>query len=199
MNANLEHSARLARAVRLGVMVGAFGALAGCDNLLDVTNPGAVESENLANAAYIELMTNGVIGEFQQMVHWDWIYQAKFSGQVTNHHVFFEEGDIGRREVGDPATNNTYILAVYNPLHRVRWLADSVTSRIKALEADSAARDLRLARVLAYAGYSYVYIGEQLCSTPINVSRMYTSEEILAMAPPRFDEAIAVAQAAKAW
>lgn len=189
----------LARAIRLGALAATVAAFAACDNILDVENPGALEAPKLNNPTYIDLMTNGVVGEFQQMMHWDWIYVAKFSGEVTNHHVYFEEGDIGRRDIGDPSSNGTYQLAVYNPLHRVRWLADSVTSRIKALEGDSAGRDLRLARVLAYAGYSYVYIGEQLCASPIDVGPLKTSEEILAMAPPRFDEAIQVAAAAKAW
>ncbi|HET9984505.1 MAG TPA: RagB/SusD family nutrient uptake outer membrane protein [Longimicrobiales bacterium] len=189
----------LARAIRLGAVAAAVVAVAACDKILDVNNPGALEAPKLNNPTYIDLMANGVVGEFQQMTHWDWIYAAKFSGEVTNHHVYFEEGDIGRRDIGDPSSNGTYQLAVYNPLHRVRWLADSVTSRIKALEGDSAGRDLRLARVLAYAGYSYVYIGEQLCASPINTGPLKTSDEILAMAPPRFDEAIKVAAAAKTW
>ncbi len=197
---------RPAHAARLGLAAAAVVALAGCKGLLDVSNPGAVDAGQLTQPAYLNLMTDGVRGEFQQMMHWDGVYAATFSGEVTNHHVYYEEGDISRRDIlsgtlyGIPVTTNgTYTLAVYNAIHRTRWLADSVAARVKSMLGDSAKRDLRLAKVLMYAGFSYAYLGEQLCSSPINVSKMYTSDEILAMAPSRFDEAITVATAAKAW
>ena len=44
-----------------------------------------------------------------------------------------------------------------------------------------------------------MFLGEQFCGTPINVSAMKTDDEVLALAPPRFDEAITVAAAAKSW
>ncbi|HEU0052129.1 MAG TPA: hypothetical protein VFQ39_03085, partial [Longimicrobium sp.] len=53
--------------------------------------------------------------------------------------------------------------------------------------------------VLAYGGYTYVLLAEQLCESPVNLSRPYTSQELLTQfALPRFDEAIAVATAARA-
>ncbi len=190
----------IARSARLALAGAALFAVSGCKNLLDVANPNTLDAGKIGNPVYLDLLANGVQGEYDQMLTWTSIYAAKLSDEVTNHHVYYEEQDIDRRDIGDPTTNGTYGLAVYAPLHRVRFLADSVAALYKKLEGgDTAGRDLRLARVQAVAGYSYVLLGELLCGTPINVSKLYTSDEVLGMAPTRFDDAIKVAKAAKAW
>ncbi len=198
----MNRSSRLAHALRLSVAL-ATVALGGCKGLLDVENQGAVDAGNLSNPAYVGILTNSVVGEFQQMTHWDFIYTEKFSGEVVNHMTYFEELDIGYRNISDSQGilgNGTFAMATFNPLHRTRWLADSVASRLKVWEGDSAGRDLRLARVRAYGAYTYVYLGEQMCSSPVSLSKPYTPTELFRdFAIPRFDEAITVATAAKAW
>jgi hypothetical protein len=77
-------------------------------------------------------------------------------------------------------------------------MADDGAARLKRILGDSASRDLRLARVLAYGGYSYVYLGEMMCNTPINGSEPLSPDQLFAEAITRFDEAIAVASAARA-
>lgn len=197
MRTNEKRTGRIARTALAALLVAAAGSVAGCSDVLKVSNPGAIDAANLANANYINLMTNGVVGEFQQMKSQVDMYSGVFSDELRNSHVYFENQNIDLRSVGD--NNGTYGLGIYNAIHRVRFLADSSVGRIKNLLGDSAKRDLRMARILAYGGYSYVYLGEQLCGSPVNVSKLYTDNEILAMALPRFDEAIAVATAAKAW
>ncbi|HEU4455850.1 MAG TPA: RagB/SusD family nutrient uptake outer membrane protein [Longimicrobium sp.] len=184
---------RLARAA-LAVAALALGG-AGCD-LLEVDNPGAIEPPALEDPRYIPLMVNGVIGEFQPTLPVAAYYTAVFADELRNHHVFFEERLIDQRRVGPE--NATYVAFVYNVVHRSRFMADSVAGRLKVLLADSASRDPRLARVQAYAGYNYVLLGEWLCESPVNGSRPYSSQELLRdFALPRFDEAIAVATAAR--
>ncbi len=199
----LNPSRRVSRAARLTVVLAAIAALAGCKGLLDVTNTGAVDASQLSDIQYINILTNSVVGEYQRLADWDGVYEAKFSGEVVNHMTFFEELDIGYRNISDGGKilgNGTYVLAVYNPIHRVRWLADTVASRLKTWEGDSAGRDLRLARVLAYGAYAHTYLGEQICSSPINLSKPYQPSEIFSQfALPRYDEAIKVALAAKQW
>jgi starch-binding outer membrane protein, SusD/RagB family len=57
--------------------------------------------------------------------------------------------------------------------------------------------DLRLATALVYNAFAYVMLGEYYCSTPVNPSEgAISSDEILALAVQRFDEAIRIAQAA---
>lgn len=182
------------RVVTLGAIVLVAGMLAGCEDWLDVTNPGELESPTLEDPIYVGLMADGVVGDFQPAFAWTALFSGAFTDELRNHHGFFENGDIDRRDVEN--INGTYIAAVYNGLHRARFLADSVASRITVLLADSASRSLALGRVLAYGGYSYTLLGEQMCSTPLERSAAVGSDELFGMAVERFDEAIAVATAA---
>ncbi len=177
--------------------VAAITALSGCGSL-DVTNPGAIETPALANPTYIPLMVNGTIGEFQPSFGVDAYYTALFSDELRNHAVYFEEGLIDQRMVDQD--NGTYVGGVYNGLHQTRFLADSITSRLKTLLGDSAKRDLGLARVTAYAGYTYTLLGEQLCQTALNGQpKRYMPKDLFRdFALPRFQEAITIATAARA-
>lgn len=175
--------------------VTAAGVLAGCSDWLEVTDPGAIEDPALENPERIELMVNGVIGDFQPAFAWTALFSGVFVDELRNHHPFFENGEFDQRRVSE--TNGTYQLAVYNGLHRARFLADSVAGRLEELLADSVSRDLRLARVRAYGGYAYVLLGEQMCETPLDVGPAVPSEELLNLAIDRFDEAIQVAGAAE--
>ncbi|HXF96273.1 MAG TPA: hypothetical protein VNI61_09255 [Gemmatimonadales bacterium] len=169
--------------------------VSGCGDWLKVTNPGAIEPPALEDSVYIGLMVNGVIGDFQPAFAWTALFSGAFTDELRNHHGFFENGEIDRRAVGE--LNGTYLAAVYNGLHRARFMGDSVAGRLKALRGAAAASDLRLARVLAYAGYAWVLLGEQMCETPINRSAPVPWDQLLDSALARFDEAIAVAGAAK--
>ncbi|HVT38631.1 MAG TPA: RagB/SusD family nutrient uptake outer membrane protein [Gemmatimonadaceae bacterium] len=188
------HSPRVCRNV-LCVLV-ATAVLGGCSDFLKVTNPGAINADNLNNPQNIALMVNGVIGEFQPMLSNLALYGGVFSDELRNDHVFFENRDFDKRTVA--MENGTMALLVYNPIHRSRFLADSVAGRLKVMLGDSAVRDVRLARVDAYGGYNYIMLGEYLCSSPVNVSALYTSGQITNFALPRLREAIVVATAAKA-
>ncbi|HEV2130325.1 MAG TPA: hypothetical protein VGR27_04460 [Longimicrobiaceae bacterium] len=184
------------RAALLAGVLAAPGVLTGCEDWLSVTNPGAIEPPALENPTNIQLMVDGVIGDFQPAFAWTALWSGVFTDELRNHHTFFENPEIDRRDISE--TNGTYTAAVYNGLHRARFLADSVSTRLKVLLADSASRDLRLAQVLGYAGYTYVLLGEQYCETPLNLSAPVPSEELLRMAAQRFEEAIPVAMAARA-
>ncbi len=196
MNRNTTSRTRRARALLLAAVAAGATALAGCDDFLKVTNPGAIEEPNLNDPQYIALMVNGVLGEFQPTYSNVALYSGVFTDELSNHHVFFENRPIDMRDVSE--AGGLLSSQVYNPIHRTRFLADSVASRLKTLLADSAGRDLRLARVQALAGYSYVMLGENFCESPLNLSAPYTSDQLLGFAIPRFDEAIAIAAAVKA-
>src|SRR4051812_34686291 len=83
--------------------------------------------------------------------------------------------------------------------NRPRFLADSTIGLLKNFRADTASRDVRLARVQAYAGYAYVLLAENMCSAPIGIGRAYSPDELLTIAVNRFKDAIATATAAKTY
>jgi hypothetical protein len=87
---------------------------------------------------------------------------------------------------------------MYSPLQRARYLAEDASRRFETIMPDSASSDLRNARSYAFAGYSYIALGETMCVTPIDLGVPKSSEEMFTDAVSRFQSAITIAQAYKA-
>src|SRR5690349_16112431 len=183
------------RALVLPLSAAALMVTSACNDFLKVKNPGAIEEPEINNPAYVSLLVNGVIGEFQPAFTSDVMYSGVFTDELANFHGFPENIDIDVRNVS--IANGTYNIGVYTPLQSARFMADSVTGLLKSLLGAAANGDVRVARVLAYAGYSYTLLGEQMCEAPIGLSKAYTSDELLGFALDRFKSAITVATAAK--
>jgi hypothetical protein len=182
------------RIVAMVAVLAATGA-AGCSDFLVAENPGAVQETDVNDPAYLTLIANGPIFAFQfahtEVTYWN----GQFTDELFNRATFIEEGQIDRRDL---YSDMTYINAfIYGPLQRSRFLGEDAAARLKVILADSAARDLRVARSLAYAAYSYVYLGEAMCVTPINVGVPKSTAEMMADAITRFEEAIAIGSAAR--
>lgn len=171
-------------------------SLAGCNDFLAVDNPSAIQATELTSPAYLNLIANGVVGEFQPMfsniAYWNGVY----ADELYNRAVFAEEPLIDQRNVTE--TNGTFSTFLYGPAHRTRWLADDGVRRMKEVLGDSAARDLRVARALAYGAYTYLYLAEMMCTSPIDRSVPKTPDQLTADALTRFSEAVGIATAARA-
>jgi hypothetical protein len=198
----LNRSLRKARLAAVAGVFAAAGAVAGCDKFLETTNPSAIQPETLDDSTFIGLMVNGAVGEFQAAFPVASYYSSVFTDELRNTHVFSEEISFDRRDVD--SLNGTHSVFVYTPMQRAWWMADSVGGRIRALGAagDSASRDLRLARVLGYAGYSLIWLAENLCGTPVSTaqkvySKALSSDSVFTLAILRLDSAITIANAAK--
>ena len=168
-----------------------------CNDFLSATNPGAVEEPDVNVPSNVDVLTYGAITTYQfshsEITYWN----AQLTDELFNRAVFAEEGEIDRRNL---FSDMTYINQfMYGPAQRARYAADDASKRLKEILGDSASRDLRLARSLAYAGHSYVDLGEMMCTTPIDLGVPKTSEEMFADALARFQEAISVATASKTF
>src|SRR5690606_7664333 len=182
--------------VALAVAVAAAAPLAGCGHWLEVTNPGAIENAALEDARYLQLMFDGVMGDLQPAVAWTALFGAGFADELRIHHTFSENQDIDQRRVTD--INGTYAAAIFNGLHRARFLADSVAGRYRALLGDTVANDVRYAKVLGYAGYTWLLLGENICETRINgQGAPLQPNDLFAAAIQLFDAAIAAAPTAR--
>ena len=172
-------------------------AATACNDFLLAENPGAVEEPNVTNPAYSTLIANGPIFAFQSAYSDATYWNAQFTDELFNRAVFLEEGQIDRREL---YSDMTYINAfLYAPLQRARFSGEDATRRLKIILGDTATRDLRVARTLAYAGYSYVYLGETMCTTPIDLGVPKSTAEMMADAIARFNEAITIGTAARTF
>lgn len=198
---------RWMRAAVVAGVLAVAGSLAGCKDFLTAANPAAIPVERLEDTALVELMHNSAIAALQgnsaantNTYFWLTYLSAIFTDELRNHHVFFEEGLFDQRRVTvDNSYNNVF---TYSPLQRGRWLADSLAGRMRAIYADSALRDVRLARTYAMAGYTLIMLGEMWCEAPLSLgselySRPYTSNELFAFAEARFDSALKVAAASR--
>ena len=193
MTQSIQRTRRFAQLATASAAV-LFAATTACSDFLKATNPGAVEEPDVNVASNVDILTNGAVGTYQfshsEITYWN----GQLTDELFNRAVFAEEGDIDRRNL---YSDMTYINAfMYGPAQRARYAGDDASTRLKTILGDTASRDLRLARVLAYAGHSYVDLGEMMCTTPIDLGVPKTLEEMMADALTRFQEAITVSTAA---
>lgn len=180
----------------LGIGLVAVASLAaGCNDFLQVDNPSAVQVDKLADSTQANLLINGAIGQFQSMISNTALWSAVLSDEARSSHVNASYGPIDQRTMSNL---NDIIAGVYSPIQRARYAADTVADRLKGYYGANAAKDLRVARMLAMAGYGYTILGETFCKAPINGGASQTPQQLFQAALPRFDEAIAVAKAARA-
>jgi hypothetical protein len=170
--------------------VGAL-AVAGCRGALDVTNPKVIAETDLDNTALIGTLLNSAV----YAVNTNYSEFVFFSGILTDEALNatndYRSGELGQRIV-ELAQGN---IGPYPLLQFTRALADSSAGRLRLL-VPNAKSDLRLARALTYAGYSYVFLAEFTCTAPLNGGPLVTDDSLQTIARSRFVEAIAVATAA---
>src|SRR5690606_9415940 len=182
---------------KLGLLL-TLGVTAACNDFLVAENPGAIEETDLNSPAYVSLLANGPVfalqAAFDDVAWWN----GQMSDEITNRgnfNPFIEEGQIDRRELH---SDMSYINAfLYAPIQRARYSAEDAARRLNIILADSAARDLRVARSHAYAGYSYVYLSEMMCVAPIDLGPPKSPDELFGDALTHFDQAITTATAAR--
>lgn len=193
-----RHRGTRGRLLKIATLAISVAAAAACSDFLVAENPGAIEEPDVNNPAYIGLLANAPIFGFQAAyddVTW---WNAQLTDEIVNNNAgnpFFEEGQIDRREL---YPDMSYIPAfMYSPMQRARFLAEDAARRLETLMPDSAASDLRVARAYAFAGYSYVSLGETFCITPIDLGVPKSSEEMFTDAVAHFNKAITIANAYK--
>jgi hypothetical protein len=194
---NFGFAGRLARLTSLGALALALGSATGCENFLVAENPGALEAQDLNDAVYAGLIGAGPVFGFQDANDDVTYWNGQLTDELFNRAVFVEEGQIDRREL---YSEMTYINAfLYAPMQRARFLAEDAVRRLTVILGDTVGRDLRVARALAYGGYSYITLGEMMCTTPIDRSVPKTWDEMMTAAVTKFDSAVVIAAAAKTY
>ncbi|MGH7483958.1 MAG: RagB/SusD family nutrient uptake outer membrane protein [Longimicrobiales bacterium] len=175
------------------VAVAAVGACDAIDDLLEAENPAAIGEDELNDAALIEVLVASVIGEFTE--EYDdhiWSTSMPTDEQVTG--INWEDDARTNQRIilfdEDPADN------VFEALSAARQMADSVSGRLRTL-LENPGDDVRLATTLAYAGYSYILLGEVMCEATINLSdEIFTPVQLYEFAVAKLDEALTIALAA---
>ncbi|MEO7647999.1 MAG: hypothetical protein ABIV11_07160 [Gemmatimonadaceae bacterium] len=173
-----------------------------CKDFLTADNPASLPVDRLADAELIDLMHNSTIAGLGGPNHFWYTYLvATYTDELRNLASNVEETLYDRRQVFPENSYNSVF--TYGPIQRARWLADSLASRVRALEGDSALRDVRLARMYAIAGYQLIRLAEGWCEVPISTgdaiySAPIPSAGLFQLAEARFDAALNIAIASRA-
>lgn len=183
---------RALRRICLGVMV---LSVAACSDLLDVSDPGAIQAEQLGDPALENLIVNGVIGEFQVAYGSYALWSGVLADEIFTDHTNVAVREFSLHNFIDLNDTNE---GVYVNLQRTRQSADDASQRLKDILGAGASSSINLARVYAYGAYAYVLLGEGFCEAPVNVSAPLQPDELLSRAIARFDSAITTATAYRA-
>ncbi len=184
---------RIHRSLRGTVVTGAIAVgLAGCD--VDVTNPGIIDADAFdptGDAVTLSLSAQQLFfGAFQSIIQ----SGGLLSEELWTGAVRIESNDISRRSVSP--VNLDVNPTVFSPLSRAFVTNDDVVATVSS--GAGAATDVNLARASMAAGFSLVFLAEQMCEGVIRQSRALTTNEVLDSAIVRFEKAITVATAAGA-
>ncbi len=183
---------RALRGICLGAMVLSAAA---CSDLLDVSDPGSIQGEQLSDPTLETLIVNGVIGEFQVAYGSYALWSGVLSDEIFTDHTNVAVREFSLHNFGDLNDTNE---GVYVNLQRTRQSADDAAVRLRGMLGASAGSSINLARVYAYGAYAYVLLGEGFCEAPVNVSAPVPSAELLRRGIARFDTAITIATAYRA-
>lgn len=189
---------------RLARLTALIALLTGCD-ILDVKNPTQIAVTDLNNPNLVAALVTGAIGDFTHMYDDPFIWRGSMftDEQVTGINweqtarlnlriVRFNEGDAD---------------GMFGGISRALRQAEGVSERLRTL-LPTPNTDARLATTLAYAGYSYVVMGEAMCEATVSQLDPITGDitagtsilppdSMFRRAIPRFQEAITIAAAPK--
>jgi hypothetical protein len=186
-----DYTTGIRRLLRVSVFALAVGGVTACDQLLEVENAAAIDDVDLDDPSLATTLANSALGRAQRFYDDLAWFSAVFTDEAVNGHNFIQWKEIDLRQMRDDND-----LGHWELIHEWRYLADTVAFRLKTLLPNA---DNRTAQSFAFAGYSYVFAGEFMCESPINVSsEVFTSAQLTEMAIPRFQEAITIATAARA-
>ncbi len=191
-----------------GVLLAACSGfvLGGChafDNLLSVDAPSRVIAADLNNPGSADLLTASARNEFRcafanyvnvsGLVGWE-LRSTILGGSTQSFYdqrVWTVTGYGSSSYAGSDCGSNS---AMYLPLSRARWFADEVLNRLDEWGSDVPNNTALTARAAAWAGYSYLIMGESMCEVAFDGGAKQAPSSSLQLAVERFDQAIAAAQ-----
>jgi hypothetical protein len=192
-------------------IVGVVLVLTACDNPLDVVTTSRIPAENIETPANAQLLIDGAIADFE-CAYASYVVQ---SATVGEEFIYAQQTadrtppDARRTTLNDPryATFACTALGIYGPLQTARSSAETILSYLKGwTDAEVPTNRTNLIGIAAaYAGYSYVMLGEGFCTMAvsrinpdrsINYGGEIQRDSVFKIAINRFTESIAAAQTA---
>lgn len=191
---NTIFSSRMARAAVAGVVLAGLGACSTFDEILEVQNPDELAEELLQDEALIGVLVASAKGDFDEAFDDPFIWRGS---------MFTDETLTGINWEGTARLNQRLIEydegdadMMFTEISRARQQGDSIAVRLQSL-LETPGSDVRMAKVLAYAGYSYIMMADAMCEATVNSGAdIYQPLDLYQFAADRFDQALVVATAA---
>ncbi|HET9013781.1 MAG TPA: RagB/SusD family nutrient uptake outer membrane protein, partial [Gemmatimonadaceae bacterium] len=201
---------RIRSARPLALVAGAvLAVVTACGNPLEVETTSRIPAENIEIPANAQLLVSGSIADFEcafaayvvqsATVGEEFIYAQQTADRVPSDRRSTLPTD------GRYATNSCVGLGIYTPLQTARQSSETALNYLKSWsDAEVANRTKLIAYTSAYAGYSYLLMGEGFCTlafSSINPDRSIayggevSRDSAFKLAIARFTESIAAAQA----
>jgi len=178
--------------------------LTACNSLLDVTTPGRVTAESLNDPTMAPVLEATAIQNFQ-CAFASWVTTAGVmsgeyivSNNLVNSNMWGWRGVEIRTAPGACATVRTATdLGYYTPMQSARFTNEDATARISTMtDAQVPGRQKILAEMAAYAGWSYIILGEGMCEMAVDGGPRITRAQTFALAETRLTSALALATTA---
>jgi hypothetical protein len=197
-------SPALHRRWRAGLRRGAILAVtvltAACNQIIGVEDsPSRVIAKDAEVPGNASLLVDGVVNDFECAFG----RYVVMGGLLGNELRWASSSPWGRdtdTRTMDPATGlyGMYTcasgLSVYKPLSGARWMGDHVLELLDSwTDADVPNRTALIARASAYTGYSYVMLGEAMCSVAFDGGPELPPDSAFARAAERFERAVGAA------
>jgi starch-binding outer membrane protein, SusD/RagB family len=169
-----------------------------CDTLLDVDTPSFVSADDLEDPTLAALIATGAASDFEYAFQAYVLTSAIFGNELGDATFTAARWEVDQRKI--QPSSSRYVDAadfgLYTPLSTARFSADDALRRLDAwTDAEVENRTSLIATAAAYAGYSYLLLGEAFCTMSIDLSGELTREEMFNRASDRFERAIQAAQA----
>jgi tetratricopeptide (TPR) repeat protein len=167
-----------------------------CDSILEVDDTGAIQEGDLNSAEMVDLIVNGARSEFQDTFINLSVSAAIFSDEAYVDHTNIDWRNFALLSFDD---GNAINLSIYSDIQQLRTSAEDGIERLNAIydDPDVSVENINIGMLQVYAGYGYIYLGENFCSAPVNLSEAFSSDELLQMGIEKLTAAISTADNAE--
>ena len=190
--------------VAIATVLTAATTLAACNSLLDVSNPASVPDGSLADPTLAPTLASAAMQSLQCGVMQFDAAAGMLSGEYLSANGFVDNHPWEWRGViqikGSPGSCNygraTTAMGFYTPLQQARFQLDDAFNRLDQFTDEQVpGRAGLMAAMRAYAGYSYLLLGESMCDMTIDGGPKITRDSAVSFAVTRFTDAITRATA----
>jgi hypothetical protein len=196
--------ARRSRWVVASCCLGAAALVAACSNLLTVDAPGLVKSSALNDPAMAPILVSTALGEFEcafnQFVPTVGIVTGEYwdSNAIVDGNTWAALSFQVNTYPGGCANSITQTgFGYYAPMQTARFTlenAQSILAPLTTTQVPALAEDL--AQLQVYDAYTYLLLGEGMCSMTVNGGPMISRAQTFALADSGFTKALALAATA---